>query len=244
MLLHNTPLFRIYFGDAKDALLSPDEYLSFAPDKTIFDIPACARLKELMRIDQLIFLRQKHSADGLVITSHKQAEEIKPFTIEGDYLITNVKSIGVGVMTADCLPVVFFDNFNRVVATVHAGWRGSAKNIVLKAVDRMMQEFGTKPESLQVFFGPSAKVCCYTIGEDMLESLEDVEIIKQVVQRRGKEVFFDLPVFNKLQLESIGVKPESFKLDYNVCTICDPSFYSHRRQGKKTGRQMTVVSLC
>lgn len=243
MLLHNAPLFRIYFGDAKDKLF-PDEYLFLPPDKTVFDIPVCARLKELMRIEELVFLRQTHSADGLVITSHEHAREVANFTVEGDYLITNVKSIGIGVMTADCLPVVLFDNFNRLVSMVHAGWRGSSKNIVLKAVDRMMQEFGTKPESLQVFFGPSAKVCCYTIGEDMLESVEDVEIIEHVVQRRGKEIFFDLPAFNKLQLTSIGVKPESFKLDYNVCTICDPSFYSHRRQGKKSGRQMTVVSLC
>jgi len=146
-------------------------------------------------------------------------------------------------MTADCLPVVLYDTLNQAVAVVHAGWRGSVKNIVLKAFDRMTEEFGTKPGMLRVFFGPSAKVCCYKIKEDMLEYLEDVEFIDRVVQRRGDDIFFDSPGFNKLLLEGVGVKSDAFQLQYNLCTMCDKSFYSHRRQGKAAGRQMTVACL-
>ena len=242
MLLHNTPLLRIYFGDAKDELF-PGEYLNIAPDKNLFSIPAFVKLKEAMRIDRLIFLRQTHGTEGVVIRSKKQAKRSRSFSIEGDYLVTNAKHVGLGIMTADCLPMVLYDSFNQVIAVIHASWRTSVKNIVLKAVDTMTQEFGTKPEHLRVFFGPSAKVCCYEVGDDMLEFLEDFEFIDRVVQRREEKLFFDLPGFNKLLLEGIGVKPEAFQLGYNMCTICDQSFYSHRRQAKAAGRQMTVACL-
>ncbi len=242
MLLHNNPLFRIYFGDAKD-VVSPDQYLNIPPDKNLFSISSFVKLKEVMKLDRLVFLKQVHGLDGTVIRSKRHAKGIRSFTIEGDYLITNVPFIGLGVVTADCLPIVLYDSFNQVVAIVHAGWRGSSKNVVLRAIDRMSKEFGTKPDQLKIFFGPSAKVCCYNVGQDMLESFEDFEFIDRVVQRRSDQVFFDLPGFNKLLLEGVGVKPESIKLDYNMCTICDHSFSSLRREGDKAGRQITVVSL-
>ncbi|MCK5632148.1 peptidoglycan editing factor PgeF [bacterium] len=242
MLLHNSPLFKIYFGDAKDNL-DPEQYLDLPSDKNIFSISAFVHLKNVMKLDRVVFLKQTHSNQGEVITSKRHAKGIRSFTIEGDYLITNVPCVGLGVMTADCLPIVLYDSFNQVVAAVHAGWRGSAKTVVLKALSRMEKEFGTKATNIRAFFGPSAKVCCYTVGDDMLEKLEDFEFIDRVVQQRGKENYFDLPVFNKLLLQSVGVKSDEIKMQYNLCTMCDKSLHSHRRDGKKAGRQMTVVSL-
>lgn len=242
MLLHNSPLLRIYFGDAKDKIF-PDEYLNIPPEKNLFDIPTFVKLKEAMRLDRILFPLQVHGVQGFFVSSKTHAKKSKSFTTEADFLITNSKFTGLGVMTADCLPVVLFDTFNQAIANVHAGWRSSVKHIVLRAIDAMTKEFGTKPEHLKVFFGPSAKVCCYKVGEDLVEQIEDIELIDRVVQRRGDDIFFDLPGFNQLLLESVGVKPEAFKFDYNTCTVCDDSFCSYRRQGEKACRQMTVVSL-
>jgi len=242
MLLHNSPLLRIYFGDARDKI-SPDEYLNIPSDKNLLDIPVFVKLKEAMRLDRIVFPKQVHGVQGFLVASKNQAKKTRSFTKEADFLLTNSKFTGLGLMTADCLPIILFDRVNQGISIVHAGWRGSVQNIVLRAVDAMNAEFGTKPEHLRVFFGPSAKVCCYKVGEDMLEHMEDVEFIDRVVQRRGDELFFDLPGFNKLLLEGIGVKADAFKFDYNVCTICDDSFCSYRRQGKESCRQMTVVSL-
>jgi hypothetical protein len=242
MLMHKGPLLRIYFGDAKDELF-PGEYLNLPPDKNLFSIPAYTRLKEVMKIERLVFPHQVHEATGLFIATHEQAKSTRSFTLEADYLITNSAYIGLGVMTADCLPVVLYDSFHQAIAVIHAGWRGSVKNIVLKAFDAMQQQFGTKPENLTVFFGPSAKVCCYEIGEDLLESLEDFDLIDRVVQRRDTKLFFDLPKYNQLLLEAVGVKPSSFQVQYNICTICDHSFCSYRRQNTAAGRQMTVACL-
>ena len=242
MLLHNSPLLRIYFGDARDKIY-PDQYNAIDPDKKLFDIPVFAKLKQVMRLDRVLFPKQVHGAQGFLVASKNQAKKTRSFTKQADFLFTDSRFTGLGVMTADCLPIVLYDKLNQAVSIVHAGWRGSVQNIVLRAVDAMSEAFGTTPENLRVFFGPSAKICCYKIGEDMLEHMEDVEFMDRVIQRRGEEMFFDLPGFNRLLLEGIGVKAEAFKFDYNVCTICDNSFCSYRRQGKNSCRQMTVVSL-
>ncbi len=241
MLLHNAPLFTIYFGDAEDKLY-PDEYLNLPTDKNILDIKPFSKLKKIMGLEELTFLKQIHSADGMMITK-ENIGEIKPFTHEGDFLMTKAHKIGLGVMTADCLPIILFDNRNNAVAIVHAGWRGSVEKIAIKTVEHMQQLYKTDPEQLQVFFGPSAKACCYKVNNDFVEQLDNFPYADKVLKRVGDQLMFDLPEFNRKQLRSIGVPKEAFRMQYNICTICDDSFFSYRRQGEEAGRQMTVVSL-
>jgi YfiH family protein len=241
MLLHNAPLFKIYFGDAQDKLY-PDEYLNLLADQNILDIEPFSKLKKLMDLEQLIFLKQIHSADGMMITK-ENAQEIKSFKQEGDFLMTKAHKVGLGVMAADCLPIVLFDNHNNVTAIIHAGWRGSVQKIAVKTVEHMQQLYKTDPERLQVFFGPSAKVCCYKVTDEFVQELDNFPYVDKVLQRVGDQLMFDLPELNRKQLRAIGVKKEAFRMQYNICTICDDSFFSYRRQGDKAGRQMTVVSL-
>jgi len=242
MLIHNHPLFRIYFGDAKDELFSK-EYVHLPVDKTLCDLEQFAKLKKLLQLETFVFLDQMHGAQGLVIDSMEQAKKIKSFSTEGDYLVTNVKRVGIGVMTADCLPIVFFDKRNQALGIAHAGWRGSAKQIVLKVVGCMSDTFGTRVEDLTVIFGPSAKVCCYKVSDSFIENIEDFEFLDRVLQRRSDGLYFDLPMFNVALLESIGVKRDAIQLKYSDCTICDTHFFSNRRNGKDGGRQMTVACL-
>ncbi len=242
MLIHNTPSLCIYFGDAQDKLF-PADYLNLPLDANLFSISNYARMLELLHLKNFVFLHQTHSTSGLVITSSEQAQQVRPFFLEGDYLVTDQPLIGVGVMTADCLPVVLYDPVHQAIATIHAGWRGSVQGIVLKALEVMKENFGTKSEQLMVFFGPCAKVCCYEVGQDFLDGLKECSFINHVVQRRDSKIFFDVPMYNQLLLESVGVPQTAFQWQYNKCTMCDHSFYSHRRQGQAAGRQMTVVCL-
>jgi len=242
MLMHNAPLYRIYFGDSRDKLFKKD--LMDLKDKNLLDLEPFSKLKKRMEIEKLIFLHQVHGAKGLVIDSMEQAKSIKPFVVEGDFIITDVAHVGVGIITADCLPVIFFDKRRQVIGIAHAGWRSSADHIVLKVVDQMQKNFGTRIEDLRVLFGPSAKVCCYRVGEDFLENFQDFESLERVVQRRDDGLYFDLPMFNMVLLEELGIKKDQFVKDYNDCTVCDESFFSHRRKGEQDdGRQMTIVSL-
>jgi YfiH family protein len=239
MLLHTHPLFSVYFGDAQDNV-RPDEFRAFAAIDNVLDHNACVQLKKLMPLDTLTFLHQTHSDQGMVITDDH--EVISPFAQDGDYLITDTE-VGIGVLTADCLPIIMYDKVHHVLAVVHAGWRGSVQEIVLKAMARMEQTFGSNPSHLCILFGPCAKTCCYTVTEEFRDYIASFSWADRTMQKIGTNYHFDLPLFNALLLEKAGIKSDAISLSYNVCTICNTNFFSHRRQGVDAGRQMTVAWL-
>lgn len=239
MLVHNNPLFSIYFGNAEDEL-DPDEYLHYPPGIRLLELESYKKLKRFLHLDRLTFLHQVHSNRGVIITPETF---IEPFKQDGDYLVTNQKQSGIGSMTADCLPIVFYDNMRHVVAIAHAGWKGSVQQIAPTVIGEMQQQFGTNVEQLRIFFGPSAKGCCYEVDESFPEHLEPFAFGHQALRKEEHRLMFDLPLFNRLQLEDMGIAKEALKLDYNFCTMCDPSYCSYRRRGKKGHRQMTVVAL-
>ncbi len=238
MLLHSNPLFSIYFGSAEDEL-DPDSYLNYPPGIRLLSLNPYKKLKKTMQLDRLHFLQQTHSDQGVVVAQ----EAFEPFKMPGDYLISQEKKIGLGVMTADCLPIVFYDNLNHVIAIAHAGWKGAIGGIAVKTIQNMQQLYGTKGEHLRVFFGPSAKKCCYQVDNDFLSHLESFSFSDKVIFKDDEGMRFDLPLFNRLQLQEVGVPKEAFKMDYNICTICDKRYCSYRRDGDKACRQMTVVAL-
>ncbi len=241
MLVHNTPLLSIYFGNADDNVYPP-AFGYTSKNQSLLAIQPYSKLQKLININFLIFLQQVHSTAGIVV-DEPEFKTFKPFTHEGDFLMTKLPHVGLGIMTADCLPIIFFDKANHAVAIAHAGWRGSVAGIAKKTVERMQQAFKTNPKNIDVFFGPCAKMCCYEVGTDFVSQLDDVTRASQVLKKRGGRLFFDVLHYNQLQLEGAGVKKEALGLDYNVCTICDANFFSYRRQKENAGRQMTVVSL-
>ncbi|MFI5332737.1 MAG: peptidoglycan editing factor PgeF [Candidatus Babeliales bacterium] len=246
MLLHTHPLFSVYFGDAQDSVY-PDQFRAFAAKNNLLDHESCTQLKKVMRLDGLTFLHQTHSDQGILITDEQDKTPFSQspfcnFLFDGDYLITN-KEIALGVLTADCLPIVMYDKVHHVLALVHAGWRGSVQEIAVKAVAHMEQAFGTNPAHLCILFGPCAKTCCYTVTEEFRDHIATFPWADRTMQKIGSDYHFDLPLFNTLLLEKDGIKSDAISLSYNVCTICNDNFFSHRRQGAHAGRQMTVAWL-
>lgn len=240
MILHNHPLFTIYFGDASDGItldnLSGSTQAPFSS------------LKKRMRLNALLLCKQVHGDQGLVVTPDTLASTA-PFSTEGDFLCTQEKRVGLGVLTADCLPIIFYDSFANAVAIVHAGWRGSAADIAVKAVESMQAAFDSKLKNIRVFFGPSAKSCCYVIAENeqdygaFIKNFEHCSFLDQVFKKRGERFYFDLSAFNRLRLEELGIARTAFRDQYNTCTMCDERLCSSRRTGAQPGRQVTVVSL-
>lgn len=242
MLLHNEAPFQIYFGDARTQF-DPHEFSTIKKNKSLLITEPFVSMQKVMHLEQLVFLHQVHSADGLVVTSLEQAADIAPFSLDGDFIATGVHKVGLGVATGDCLPIVLFDKVQHAVSIVHAGWRGSVAGVAVRAVKRMEQQYGTKPEDLRVFFGPSAKKCCYEVRELVFEALERFSFRDNVLHTMEDITFFDVPQFNKLLLEECGVKKDAFQLSYNVCTMCNDAFCSYRRDRMSPFRQMTVVAL-
>ncbi len=241
MIVHSDPLFTIYFGDKREQF-DLQYVLKLQTSSILYEYPF-KRLIKSMRLDNLIFLRQIHGTDGLLITSKTQAASIMPFMCEGDFLVTNVLHVGLGVATADCIPIIIFDKMKHVVGIVHVGWRGSVAGVVIKAVEQMQKQFQVQLKNLRIFMGPSAKGCCYLVGQNVLNELERYSYYEDVIHRIQGKIYVDLPLFNCLLLEEYGIKKEAFHLTYSLCTICDQSFCSYRRNGSIPWRQISVVAL-
>lgn len=243
MVLHKNPNFRIYIGDSRDTLYpAPAPALPWQPQHDLLNVSPFSHLKKCMMLDALVCAQQVHGTNGVYVTRNNP-DSLTSFIHNADFLITNERRIGIGVLTADCVPLIMHDAMRNVIAIVHAGWRGAVSQIAVTAFNALKQHFNAQEQGMRVFMGPSAGVCCYKVDEPFIEAVRIHSYADKALIQRNKEWFFDLPLFNKLQLEAIGIPRASFRMQYNTCTICSPQFFSYRRQQEKAGRQLTVVSL-
>ncbi len=143
---------------------------------------------------------------------------------------------------ADCTPLIFYDCVNNIGAVSHAGWRGTAGMIGVKTIEKMMKEFGSKPENIKCAIGPAIGFCCYNVGEDVLNNLmATVSDTKNLYEIRNGEIFVDLKNINRRQLEEAGVK----EIDVcPYCTVCNNDlFYSYRKENGTKNRHHAVLKL-
>lgn len=242
MIIHNDSRFAIYFGDVRDQFV-PAQFYNLEHVNKLFEHEPFTQVKKHLKLHDIVFLKQVHDKDGFIITNKEQLADLKPFSHEGDFLVTSLQSVGLGIATADCLPIILYDSFSNCIALVHAGWRGSLKKIAQRALECMINQCGARLESIKVFFGPSAKSCCYQVGSELLAELEQFSHTDQVLLKHDDGWYFDMPQFNRILLQESGLKKNAFYMHYNMCTICDDSFCSYRRSKGAPERQMTVIAL-
>jgi len=188
----------------------------------------------------IVTLRQVHSALVVVAGS---AQGVQP-ACEGDGLLTSQPGILLGVQTADCVPVLVADRRRKVVAALHAGWRGTVKRIVECGIARMRLEFGSHPEDLLAAIGPAIGSCCYSVGEELRTKFQsEFPYAGELFQQVGPGIHLDLFEANRRQLLSAGLAPESISLA-GGCTACQPQlFFSHRASRGRAGRMLSVIGI-
>ena len=212
----------------------------------------------------LVTLRQIHS-DVIHVAAAPQAE-----TPKADALATRTPGILLGVQTADCVPILLADTRQRVVAAIHAGWRGTLARIAVKTLGRMRMEFGTRPRDVVAALGPAIGRCCYDVGPDVAQAFaaqfraaadwfdgpfeqlahgeEPLWLPWLTMMPPGHvppppRVQLDLRAANRWQLADAGV-PDSKIAVSNLCTACRTDLlFSYRREGVKTGRMMAVIAV-
>ena len=194
-----------------------------------------------LRVQALVLLDQTHGINGHVITEYNCHMPAK--SAEGDFLVTDLAHIGLGVVTADCLPIIFVDSVHNAIGIAHVGWCGSVQNIVGETLQCMKKNYGTTVQDVSVFLGPCAHVCCYKVQEDFIAHVAPFSFSSDAIAQRDNAFFFDLLYFNKQILLSLGIAPGSLNDQYSCCTICNENYFSYRRQGDKAGRQVSVVSI-
>jgi len=151
----------------------------------------------------------------------------------------------VAVRTADCVPVLVHDPRRRVVAAIHAGWRGAVAGIVSKTLTLMVARFGSTRSDLRVSIGPSVGSCCYEVDDPVLDQLRmglpDWESVVRDYQ--GHKARLDLKALIRRQVEGAGVSAPSVS-SVNLCTVChDQLFYSYRREGRVNGTMVSGITL-
>ncbi len=149
---------------------------------------------------------------------------------DGDALVTAEPGVWIGIRTADCAPVILADPVRRAVAVVHAGWRGAAKGIVLRALEQMRAEVGTGPADVFAAIGPAIGPCCFEVGDE----------VSRLFGREGR-TNIDLADALRAQLEEAGVAAVTVA---GECTRCAPDrYHSFRRDREAAGRMITAAYI-
>lgn len=174
--------------------------------------------------DNHAWLKQTHSAEVLRARS-------AGLQGEADALISTTPELWLSVRTADCLPILIVDPTARIVAAVHAGWRGTVAEITARTVLEMTA-LGAEPSSLHAAIGPGIGLCCFEVGPE-------------VSPHFGAEgqTCIDLAAANERQLLDAGLELENIWIS-KLCTKCNPDLlHSFRRDGSAAGRMVSAIRI-
>jgi polyphenol oxidase len=193
--------------------------------------------------DRLLLAHQVHGDDFYI--PEKAGDPSPGMTLECDGFITDRPGVALCVKTADCVPVLLVDGGRRIVAAVHAGWRGTALGIAGKAVRLFRERFSSRPEDLWAAIGPSIGPCCYEVDEKVYREFtnypEDENPFKTTAKK--DRWMLDLILANRRQLEEAGI-PAAQISAAELCTSCrQDTFFSHRSEGETTGRQLNFIMI-
>lgn len=191
---------------------------------------------------RFIFPRQTHSDRVVVVSGENKSNTVS----DTDALITNEPGLFVCVQTADCVPILLFDPHKKVVAAIHAGWRGTVAKIAQKTVQQMTAKFGCQPTDILAGIGPSIHIHAYEVGAEVVEAVKDNFNNSQALLKpslnEGK-AFFDLWEANQTVLIESGIPEENIEL-MGLCSFEQSDmFYSARRDGGDTGRMVSGIRL-
>jgi polyphenol oxidase len=191
-----------------------------------------------MHDGRIVTMKQVHG-DRLIEVKDTNVKEAG----EADGMVTREKNIFLGVLTADCVPMLFLAREQKIVAVVHSGWRGTLEGIAGKTVKFLLENHGVLPSELEVALGPSIDACCYQIGPDVAHPLLErwADLATSSIQNRDNKIFLDLRNLNQAILNRAGI-PQSQIFRVGPCTSCaDEEFFSYRREKKETGRQISFM---
>lgn len=198
---------------------------------------------------QLFYPRQVHGHKVLTINHDFVAlpYDKQLAALDGvDAIITNVPHIAIAVTTADCVPVILYDAEHRAIAAIHAGWRGTAQEIVRHTIACMQQQFGACACHIYAAIGPCIGVDAYEVGDEVIDAMRKVGFYIDSITIRNPQsgkMHIDLAAANADLLLRCGVD----LMNIEVCGICthrnSNDFYSVRALGNETGRFLTGVMM-
>lgn len=211
--------------------------------------------------EQLVYPHQTHQTEVRAITPsfYELTNDERNSFLEGvDVVMTDLPGVCIGVSTADCIPVLLYDEAHRAMAAVHAGWRGTVARIVEKTVRKMEEIYHTHPQQLHAVIGPGISLRNFEVGDEVYNAFREADfpmdkiaqyypVSASIEDRKTSgdlmRWHLDLPECNRLQLIDCGLEKEQIQLS-GICTYdrCD-EYFSARRLGINSGRIFTGILL-
>ena len=195
--------------------------------------------KILAKKNNVVLLYQMHSSKFFYI---KKFPKKKLF---GDGLITKARNLPIGVLTADCAPILILDCRMKIIAAVHAGWKGAYKNIVIKVLKKFIK-YGSKKKDIVAVIGPSIRQTNYQVGKEFKDKFIKKSKKNLIFFKlKKRKIYFNLSKFIFNQLISFGI----LKIDVINKDTFDTknNFFSARRSLKRNepdyGRNISVIML-
>ncbi|MGE0825027.1 MAG: peptidoglycan editing factor PgeF [Candidatus Binatia bacterium] len=188
---------------------------------------------------ELHTVKQVHG-DEIIIVSQRTCQNVP---VEADGMITGQVGRLLGIVTADCVPVLMVAPSHRVVAALHAGWRGTLKGITARALNRFVTFWKIRPEDVWVAIGPSIDPCCYEVDYEVGNALYEKwgKTNSETWRPEGEKGLLDLRTINLLQCKQAGVPLQQIQF-VGPCTSCTSAlFSSYRREGVHADRQLSII---
>jgi hypothetical protein len=160
-----------------------------------------------------------------------------------DAAVTARKNLLIGVLVADCAPILLYDPINHIAAAVHAGWRGTACGIIKNTLDMMEAKLHVDLSQTLMAIGPCIGPCCYEVGYEVISAIDKTVEGRRCYEMKEGRFYLNLTEANRFIAQSVGVRPENIWVSGH-CTRCQPDdFHSYRRDRELAGRQGGFIIL-
>ena len=243
-----------HFCTSREGGVSVGNYASFNLSPFCGDAPeSLLRNQQILydrldiNLERLIIPYQNHGTEIRIIDDDffQLTDESKQQYLNGiDALYTSLPGVCIGVTTADCVPLLFFDQVKQVVAAAHAGWRGTCGRIAEKTIRRLVEVHKCSVKDILVVIGPSISCKVYEVGVDVIDSFKAAGFdVSNICEQSGDSFFLDLWEANQQSLEKAGIPAENIEIA-GLCTFTHPDhFFSARRLGIKSGRMLSGIMI-
>lgn len=169
--------------------------------------------------------------------------------IDVDGIITNKQNRILSLTYADCTPIYLFDPIKKAIGNIHSGWKGTAKSIAEKSIEKMIEIYESNPKDIICAIGPTIRNCHFEVEEDVKEifknefkAMENIITIGQIKDRKQK-YYIDTVKINKNMLIQMGLREENI-IDSKICTVCNSDLiHSYRKDGSESGRNTSLIML-
>jgi YfiH family protein len=200
------------------------------------DIPKICKVLSIQKEDVYLPI-QRHTSKVFVLGAEGEP------TV-ADAVVTKRKGVLIGVQVADCVPILLHDRKKSAIGAVHAGWRGTAAQIIKKTIHKMVDCFFSSPQDITIALGPSIRWKCYIVDKVVKDSICDATGDGIYVRKHTNgKYYIDLASANVQQALSMGVLKEHIWMS-NDCTYCNPhAYYSYRYEKNFRGRQGGFIGI-